>query len=151
MKVTFDENGYVNGWCMVGDNGGIDVEPSGAHYHRTAALFADHIGLDDLFLDRFSGFKLEDGKLIYDKDKDDADQLEEKKADLRLLRDKECFSVINRGWIWYSCLTLTQWRELRTWYLAWLNVTTTLTIPDRPSWIDTVDTTRIPLTPFGIV
>lgn len=136
MKVTFDENGYVNGWCMVGDNGGIDVDPPEDF---------------DTFLDRFSGFKLEDGKLIYDKDKDDADQLEEKKADLRLLRDKECFSVINRGWIWYSCLTLTQWRELRTWYLAWLNVTTTLTIPDCPSWIDTVDTTRIPLTPFGIV
>ncbi len=26
MKVTFDENGYVNGWCMVGDNGGTEVD-----------------------------------------------------------------------------------------------------------------------------
>ena len=27
MKVTFDENGYVNGCCMIGDNGGIEVDP----------------------------------------------------------------------------------------------------------------------------
>ena len=27
MKVTFDENGYVNGWCMVGDNGGDEYDP----------------------------------------------------------------------------------------------------------------------------
>lgn len=27
MKVTFDENGYVNGWCMVGDNGGEEYDP----------------------------------------------------------------------------------------------------------------------------
>ena len=73
MKVTFDENGYVNGWCMVGDNGGIEVDPPDDF---------------DTFLDRFSGFKLEDGKLVFDKEKDDADQLEEQKADLRLQREK---------------------------------------------------------------
>ncbi len=27
MKVTFDKNGYVNGWCMVGDNGGEEYDP----------------------------------------------------------------------------------------------------------------------------
>ncbi len=105
----------------------------------------------DTFLDRFSGFKLEDGKLLFDKEKDDADQLEAQQSNLRLRRETECFYVINRGWIWYSCLTLTQWRELRTWYLAWLNVTKTLTIPVRPSWIDNVDTSRIPLTPLGFL
>ena len=136
MKVTFDENGYVNGRCMVGDNGGTEVD-----------VPEDF----DMFLDRFSGFKLEDGKLVFDKEKDDADQLEAQQSNLRLRRETECFSVINRGWIWYSCLTLTQWRELRTWYLAWLNVTKTLTIPVRPSWIDNVDTSRIPLTPLGFL
>ena len=34
MKVTFDENGYVNGWCMVGDNGGDEYDP-----RRTLMLF----------------------------------------------------------------------------------------------------------------
>ena len=26
LKVTLDENNYVTGWCMVGDNGGVDVD-----------------------------------------------------------------------------------------------------------------------------
>ena len=55
--------------------------------------------------------------------------------------------MINRGWIWYSSLTLSQWRELRSWYLAWLKVTETLTMPERPAWLDSMDTSRIPLTP----
>lgn len=136
MKVTFDENGYVNGWCMVGDNGGTEVD------------VPDDF---DRFLDRFDVFKLVDGKLVLDAEKAESDRVQQEQNTLRERRETECFSVINRGWIWYSCLTLTQWQELRTWYLAWLNVTKTLTIPERPSWIDDVDTSRIPLTPFGFV
>ena len=135
MKVTFDENGYVNGWCMIGDNGGIELEPPEDF---------------DTFLDRFSGFKLEDGKLVFDKEKNDADQLEERKSDLRLRREAHCFSYINRGYMWYSALTLLQWIELKRWYLAWLKVTETLTPPDKPSWIDSVDTARIPDTPWKL-
>ena len=71
MKVTFDENGYVNGWCMIGDNGGMELEPPDDF---------------DTFLDRFSGFKLEDGRLVFDKEKDDSDRLEEQRSDLRLRR-----------------------------------------------------------------
>ena len=136
MKVTFDENGYVNGWCMVGDNGGEEYDPP------------DDI---DSFLDRFDVFKEIDGKLVLDSEKAESDRKALELATLRERRETECFSVINRGWIWYSCLTLTQWRELRTWYLAWLNVTNTLTVPDRPSWLDNVDTSRIPLTPLGFL
>ena len=136
MKVTFDENGYVNGWCMVGDNGGEEFDPPEDF---------------DSFLDRFDVFKVVDGKLVFDEEKAEADSAALELATLRERRETECFSVINRGWIWYSCLTLTQWRELRTWYLAWLNVTSTKTIPERPSWIDNVDTSRIPLTPLGFL
>ena len=136
MKVTFDENGYVNGWCMVGDNGGEEYDPPEDF---------------DSFLDNFSCFTVSDGKLILDEEKEAADRLEEAKATLRERREKECFSVVNRGWIWYSTLTLAQWRELRTWYLAWLNVTNTLTIPNRPSWVDDIDASRIPLTPLGFL
>ena len=103
MKVTFDENGYVNGWCMVGDNGGEEYDPP------------DDI---DSFLDRFDVFKEIDGKLVLDSEKAESDRKALELATLRERRETECFSVINRGWIWYSCLTLTQWRELRTWYLA---------------------------------
>ena len=136
MKVTFDENGYVNGWCMVGDNGGEEYDPP-----------EDFDG----FLDRFDVFKLVGGKLVRDTEKEEADQLEAELAILRERREKECFSVVNRGWIWYSSLTLAQWRELRTWYLAWLNVTETKEIPERPSWIDSTDISRIPLTPIGFL
>jgi hypothetical protein len=135
MKVTFDENGYVNGWCMIGDNGGMELEPPDDF---------------DTFLDRFSGFKLEDGRLVFDKEKDDSDRLEEQRSDLRLRRETECFSYINRGYMWYSALTLLQWIELKRWYLAWLRVTETLTPPDKPPWIDSVDTTRIPDTPWKL-
>ena len=82
--------------------------------------------------------------------KEETDQLEEQKSSLRVRREKECFSVVNRGWIWYSTLTLSQWRELRTWYIAWLRVTETMTPPDRPSWVDDIDTSRIPLTLGGL-
>ena len=136
MKVTLDESGYVNGWCMVGDNGGIDVD-----------VPEDF----DSFLDRFEGFKLVDGKLVLDKEKEDANRLNPEKAGLRARRESECFSVVNRGWLWYSCLSTSEWQELRSWYLAWLNVTNTMTVPERPSWIDSLDTSKIPLTPFGIV
>ena len=136
MKVTFDENGYVNGWCMVGDNGGEEFDPPEDF---------------DTFLDRFESFKLADGKLIFDADKDDAVRLETEKTSLRARREKDCFSVVNRGWLWYSTLTLAQWRELRTWYISWLKVTETMTPPERPSWVDDIDTSRIPLTFGGLL
>ena len=136
MKVTFDENGYVSGWCMVGDNGGEEYDPPEDF---------------DSFLDRFDVFKLVDGKLVRDAEKEEADRQEAELASLRERREKECFSVVNRGWIWYSSLTLAQWRDLRAWYLAWLKVTETGTIPERPSWIDSTDTSRIPLTPIGFL
>ena len=136
MKVTFDENGYVSGWCMVGDNGGEEYDPP-----------EDFDG----FIDRFDVFKLVNGKLVRDEEKEEADRLETELAALRERRETECFSVVNRGWIWYSSLTLAQWRELRTWYLAWLNVTATKEIPERPAWIDSTDSSRIPLTPLGFL
>ncbi len=136
MKVTFDENGYVNGWCMIGDNGGEEYDPP-----------ADF----DSFLDNCFCFRVVDGQLQRHTDKAEADHLEEERTSLRERREKECFSIINRGWMWYSTLTLSQWRELRTWYLAWLNVTSTMSVPDRPAWIDNIDSARIPMTPLGFL
>ena len=135
LKVTTDENGYVTGWCMVGDNGGVDVE-----------LPEDLDG----FMDCFTGYKVVDGELVKDEEKDAADRVELLREDLRRQREEECYPVINRGWMWYLSLTLSQWRELRSWYLDWLNVTDTLTPPERPAWIDSTDATRIPLTPGGL-
>lgn len=56
-------------------------------------------------------------------------------ADIRNLRDNECFSVINRGILWYELLTEQQKVELKKWYNAWLDATDTMVIPKKPSWL----------------
>ena len=54
---------------------------------------------------------------------------------LRELRERECFAVVNRGALWYDLLTDRQKAELKTWYRAWLDVTSTMQIPTRPTWL----------------
>ncbi len=130
MKVNFDENGYVNGWCIVGDNGGEEYDPPEDF---------------DAFLDNCFSFKLEQGKLIRDVSKESSDKSEQKKTDLRIQRERECFSVINRGRLWYAALTSAQVEELRAWYISWLKVTETLIIPERPAWVDDIDASHIPM------
>lgn len=61
---------------------------------------------------------------------------EKQKEDLRYRRKSECFTIINRGQLWYERLTETQKHQLDEWYSAWLDVTETLTVPEKPSWIN---------------
>ena len=58
------------------------------------------------------------------------------KRDLRQLRAEICFSVINRGKLWYERLTSEQIGELKQWYQAWLDVTKTNIIPQTPNWLN---------------
>lgn len=60
---------------------------------------------------------------------------EEELLDLRMKRNELCFSIINRGQLWYSTLTYEQLQELQEWYQKWLNVTETKNIPDKPYWL----------------
>ena len=55
---------------------------------------------------------------------------------LRRRREEECFSVINRGALWYDRLTEAQKAELDEWYEAWLNVTETKVVPNTPIWLN---------------
>jgi hypothetical protein len=55
---------------------------------------------------------------------------------LDIRRNKECYSIINRGVAWYDLLTYEQRKELTKWYIAWLNVTDTGIIPEKPEWLD---------------
>ena len=55
--------------------------------------------------------------------------------DLRRRREAECFPIINRGQLWYDTLNEEQKAELKEWYIAWLDVTDTLVIPNKPNWI----------------
>lgn len=56
-------------------------------------------------------------------------------ANLRVQREIECFSIINRGQLWYNSLTEEQLAELQVWYKAWLDVTETKITPEKPSWL----------------
>ena len=55
--------------------------------------------------------------------------------ELRVQREIECFSVINRGSLWYNSLSSEQLNELNIWYKDWLNVTITKKIPVKPTWL----------------
>lgn len=59
----------------------------------------------------------------------------EKILELRTKREKECFSIINRGTLWYATLTDKQVEELNVWYKSWLDVTETLEEPIKPEWL----------------
>ena len=55
---------------------------------------------------------------------------------LRYRREEECFRIIdNRSQLWYDHLTAEQKVELNTWYEAWLKVTETKVIPEKPEWL----------------
>jgi hypothetical protein len=54
---------------------------------------------------------------------------------MRYLREQHCFSVINRGTLWYDTLTTEQKEELKVWYKSWLDVTATKIIPENPVWL----------------
>lgn len=55
---------------------------------------------------------------------------------LRQVRQYQCFSVINRGKLWYDKLTAEQVSSLANWYAQWLNVTESLIVPYDLDFID---------------
>ena len=56
--------------------------------------------------------------------------------DLRDIRVIECFNVLNQfSPFWYESLGTEKYAELRAWYKAWLDVTKTQKIPDKPNWL----------------
>ena len=122
MKALLDENGFILSYALVGELvDGIELPDP-----EDIAHFEEH----------FTAYKVRDGTAAFDSEQYDAIQLEAKKADLRDRREKECFSVINRGRLWYEGVTITQLLELRQWYQAWLKVTETMTVPERPAWLE---------------
>lgn len=55
---------------------------------------------------------------------------------LRVRRQVECFNVVdNRSQLWWNHLTDDQKKELDDWYEAWLCVTKTHIIPEKPEWL----------------
>lgn len=66
-----------------------------------------------------------------------AEKQKEQRLDaLRRYRETECFTIINRGQLWYETITEKQKAELKIWYNEWLDVTETMKVPDKPIWIE---------------
>ena len=51
---------------------------------------------------------------------------------LRIMWGLECFSVINKRYLWYAKLSEQQFVELNEWYNIWLNVPQTRNVAVRP-------------------
>lgn len=121
MQILTDGNGYVKSYAEIGNLiDGIEIE---------APSDLDHFEVN------FEAYQVKDGVLIFDEDK--RSQLDNQHIidDLRFEREQQCFPVINRGQLWYEMLSETQVAELQMWYQAWLDVTETLVIPERPGWL----------------
>ena len=123
MIVNLDKNGYVRDFAIIGTvSNGIEVECQDMDTFLQNPC-AHYCVENVLYLDESKAVKLNEEWVL---------------TDLRRQREVRCFSVINRGKLWYDKLTEVQLEELDAWYNAWLNVTETLTIPEKPSWIDVV-------------
>lgn len=121
MQIRIDENGYVQSYAEIGNlTNGIEIE---------APSDLEHFEVN------FEAYQVKDGVLIFDEDK--RSQLDNQHIldDLRFEREQQCFPIINRGQLWYEMLSETQVAELQLWYQAWLDVTETLLIPERPGWL----------------
>ena len=75
---------------------------------------------------------------IYELAEVPAPTVEEQREYIRQLRVSKCFSYINRGQLWYDMLTAGQKAELKEWYISWLDAPATLTIPEKPVWLDSL-------------
>lgn len=121
MKILIDENKYLTCFCVDAElNGGIEVNTP------------EDI---DTFVDEFRAYKYDNGQLTLDPVKLYELNNERLMDDLRHKREKNCFPYVNRGELWYSRLSDIQKEELSAWYQAWLDVTTTKIIPNKPDWL----------------
>ena len=123
MKIQIDKNGYVENYVIVGESNVCNIEveePEG---------FSP---------DKFKAWKYDGEKLVYDMEQAQKIQNNYRKNEIRARREKECFSYVNRGTLWYNKLTPEQDIEFQNWYDAWLEAPETLIIPKKLEWLDSL-------------
>lgn len=122
MYITVDDNNYINGYATIGN--------------LLNSIEVNDVLDETFFADNFFAYKYENGSLVFDEDMAHHVAHEKMLNELRLRREEECFKYINRGTLWYQSLSVEQNNELAAWYQAWLDVTETLEIPERPQWLE---------------
>ena len=123
MKIQIDKNGYVENYVIVGESNVCNIEveePEG---------FSP---------DKFQAWKYDGEKLVYDMEQAQKIQNNYRKNEIRARREKECFSYVKRGTLWYNKLTPEQDIEFQNWYDAWLEAPETLIIPKKLEWLDSL-------------
>jgi hypothetical protein len=120
INVKLDEFNRVSSYAIFGSiEGGVDVE------------------VDDSFDPKKDyAYVYVDGHLVFSPEVEAEFVSRTNMELLRERRESECFTVINRGGLWYDMLTLREKNDLLEWYHAWLDAPSTGVIPDRPSWLD---------------
>lgn len=128
LSVILDENGYIQRFSV----GGMLGDETTHFYTEIPPDFFGHS----------KAYRVEKETLVLDTKQMASVEDENELNEIRGLREIECFSVINRGKLWYDRLTDEQYKELSSWYDAWLNVTErkrgakSFSIPQRPKWLD---------------
>ena len=123
MQVILNEQGYVNAYALIGSFGSDFVTVD------------EPIDIDD-FENNYRSYYLSDTNvLIKSEDKQKEIENTRELINLRSQREKSCFPYVNRGEMWYSRLSADQKDELNVWYQAWLDVTETKTVPEKPQWL----------------
>lgn len=122
-QIILDEKGYVKDYALIGNI------PGGQDFNN----FPEDI---DDFRENYQSYILINGVLHKDEDRISEIKLNNEKEILRSRREKECFSYVNRGSLWYEKLSGDQKVELQLWYDKWLDVTDTLIVPIKPEWLE---------------
>ena len=119
IKAQINENGYLTGYAIIGDvENSIEIEvpddfeEKNYRAYRVIGLMAvmEHERLNELAKEREA-------------------------YQLRQRRETECFTIINRGGLWYDLLTGAEKSELLDWYQAWLDAPQTGVFPITPAWL----------------
>ena len=121
MKVKINEQGYITDYALIGDLvDSVEVTDPGDWFH---------------FEDNFTSYRVRDGTATFDEERLKVITEETALDNYRKRRETECFSVVNRGTLWYEELTQKQKSELKKWYKEWLKVTETKVVPEKPAWL----------------
>lgn len=124
IEVVLTNEGYVSLF-------NLDVDQT---YMQNSILVEDDVDREH-FITNSMFYKIIDNHLVFDEDKKAKADHKFRINTIRMRRQKECFSVIDRSQLWYNSLTNEQKAELQEWYEAWLIAPDTLVIPTKPDWL----------------
>lgn len=123
MQIILNEQGYVKSYALIGGFGSSSI------------VVNEPVDIDDFENNYRSYYLSDDNVLVKSEDKQNEIENQREFVYLRSQREKICYPIINRGELWYSRLTTEQKEELDAWYQAWLDVTETKVIPEKPEWL----------------